>query len=130
MRLNSGEDIVTEVQTLNDKTYRIINPMKIVYYYNENVGVMSMSLVPWIFSRITENKHYDMDKHNVLVISNMSIAMIKSYYNILNKINNNMFVNDKEESEEEEDYEEEEFDEKAIEETKEMLNDAIKKRYH
>lgn len=133
MRLNSGEDIVTEVQTLNDKTYRIINPLKIVYYYNENVGVMSMSLVPWIFSRITDNNNYDMEKHNVLVSSNLSTAMVKSYYGILNKINSNMYMVQKEPNDKHEDddeYNEEDFDDKAIEETKEMLNDIIKKRYH
>jgi hypothetical protein len=125
LRLNSGEDIVTELQMIDEKTYRIINPLKIMYYYNENVGVMSMSLVPWIFNRITAGEHFDMEKHNVVVSSNLSMTMTKSYYGILNKIKNNMYVQETDDEEEDEDY-----DEETIEETKEMLNEVIKKRYH
>jgi hypothetical protein len=126
LRLNSGEDIVTELQMIDEKTYRIINPLKIMYYYNENVGVMSMSLVPWIFNRITAGEHFDMEKHNVVVSSNLSMTMTKSYYGILNKIKNNMYVQETDDDEEED----EDYDEETIEETKEMLNEVIKKRYH
>ena len=122
LRLNSGEDIISEVQKLDDKTYRIINPLKIMYYYNENVGVMSMSLVPWIFNSICETEHYDMEKHNVLVSSNISLTMTKSYYGILNKIKNNMYVTEQEDDEE--------YDDETIKETKEMLSEVLKKRLH
>ena len=129
LRLNSGEDIISEVQQLDDKTYRIINPLKIMYYYNENVGVMSMSLVPWIFNRICETDHYDMEKHNILVSSNISLTMTKSYYGILNKIKNNMYVTEQDDDEEY-DEDDEEYDEDTIKETKEMLSEVLKKRLH
>ena len=130
IRLNTGEDIVTEVQKINDKTLRIINPLKIVYYYNEHAGVMSMSLVPWIFVRITESDHYDMDLHNILVSSRLSIPMTQTYYGIIKKFNDSMFNKEGISQEEGEDDFDADFDDDEIKETKEMLNDIIKKRYH
>ena len=35
LRLNSGEDIISEVQNLDEKTIKIVNPLKIVYLLNE-----------------------------------------------------------------------------------------------
>lgn len=136
LRLNSGEDIITELQKLDDITYRLHNPLKIVYYFNENVGLMSISLVPWIFNRITENEHYDMEKHNIIVSSNISIAMTKSYYGLLNKIQNNIYDKEQQETDalvedvDDEYEEEEELNDEELKKTKELLNDVIRKRYH
>lgn len=119
LRLNSGEDIITEVQKLDDITYRITNPLKIMYYYNENIGVMSVSLVPWIYNSISDTHQYDMEKHNILVSTNVSETMTKMYYTILNRIESSLEYDD-----------DEEYDEDTIEETKEMLEDVLKKRLH
>jgi len=122
LRLNSGEDIITEVQKLDDITYRITNPLKIMYYYNENIGVMSVSLVPWIYNSISDTHQYDMEKHNILVSSNVSETMTKMYYTILNRIESSLEYDD--------DEDDDEYDEDTIEETREMLEDVLKKRLH
>jgi hypothetical protein len=132
LRLNTGEDIITEVQKLDDNTFRIQNPLKIAYYLNESLGVMTMSLIPWIFVKITDTDSYDMDARNIIVSSNISIAMTQTYYGFLNKFKNTAPTQNESEREDTDDDEEDgdDFDEEEIKETKEMLNEIIKKRYH
>lgn len=125
LRLNSGEDIISETCAIDDNTIRIINPMKIIYMVNENMGMMSISLAPWIFNKISESDYFDMGKHNILVSSKISIQMTKSYYGLLNRLKNN--IEDEDDNEYDDDITEED-----LKETKEMLNQAIqnKKRLH
>lgn len=129
LRLNTGEDIVSEVQRKDINTYSLINPLKIIYGVNQQTGYVSISLVQWVFPKITEKLIFDISTSNIQIESNASISMVQYYYNTLRNYEKNSYKNDDDEDEEE-DYEDD-LNEEDLEITKEMIESALKnKRLH
>lgn len=129
LRLNSGEDIISEILNKDDKTYVLINPLKIIYGINQKTGYVSISLVQWIFPKITENLEFDISISNILIESNASISMTQYYYDTLSNYEKKYYQREEEdEDDEDEDYE---ITDEDLEETKEMIESALKnKRLH
>jgi hypothetical protein len=84
IRLVSGEDIVAETIE-EDGKFILINPLKIVYAINELSGMMSISLMQWIFPKITESQDFVLDKSTIIVRSEPSSSMIKYYFKTLKR---------------------------------------------
>jgi hypothetical protein len=78
IRLVTGEDIVSEVSESQD-TVQLVNPLKIVYSINEVTGMMSISLMQWVFTRITKEQRFEIPKINILMMSEPSQHMVEYY---------------------------------------------------
>jgi hypothetical protein len=79
IRLVTGEDIVTEVTDVANGKLMMNNPLKVVYTPSLQTGFLSISLMQWIFTRISKNQTFDMDLHNVLVMTDAD-QQLKEHY--------------------------------------------------
>lgn len=81
-RLTSGEDIISEVieTQINEKTsYKLVNPMKIVYMIGRP-GYMYISMMEWIFTRVCENQDFELNINEVLITGVPTESIINHYY--------------------------------------------------
>lgn len=79
IRLVTGEDIVAEVTDVANGKLMMNNPLKVVYTPSLQTGFLSISLMQWIFTRISKNQTFDMDLHNVLVMTDAD-QQLKEHY--------------------------------------------------
>lgn len=80
LRLKNGEDIITEVQE-NAGSLVLINPCKILYLKGKKSGFLSISLMQWVFSRISADQMFEIDKNEVLFKTLPDDGMIIHYFN-------------------------------------------------
>lgn len=80
LRLKNGEDLITEVQE-TDVSLVLINPCKILYLKGKKSGFLSISLMQWVFSRISADQIFEIDKNEVLFKTLPDDGMIVHYYN-------------------------------------------------
>jgi len=80
LRLKNGEDIITEVQE-NAGSLVLINPCKILYLKGKKSGFLSISLMQWVFSRISADQVFEIDKTEVLFKTLPDDGMIVHYFN-------------------------------------------------
>jgi hypothetical protein len=111
VRLNTGEDLVTELAYIEDKGtgnyYIFFNPLKIVYTLGERAGYLSVSLMQWMFPRIVDKQEFVIYPSDVLTIASPSTNMMTYYYASLERLNEVKFeYGGEEESEEELDEDE------------------------
>ena len=80
LRLKNGEDLITEVQE-TDCSLVLINPCKILYLKGKKSGFLSISLMQWVFSRISADQVFEIDKTEVLFKTLPDDNMIDHYWN-------------------------------------------------
>jgi hypothetical protein len=80
LRLKNGEDLITEVQE-TDGSLVLINPCKILYLKGKKSGFLSISLMQWVFSRISADQVFEIDKTEVLFKTLPDDNMITHYWN-------------------------------------------------
>ena len=80
LRLKNGEDIITEVQE-NAGSLVLINPCKILYLKGKKSGFLSISLMQWVFSRISADQVFEIDKTEILFKTLPDDNMITHYCN-------------------------------------------------
>jgi hypothetical protein len=80
LRLKNGEDLITEVQE-TDGSLVLINPCKILYLKGKKSGFLSISLMQWVFSRISADQMFEIDKNEVLFKTLPDDGMIVHYFN-------------------------------------------------
>jgi hypothetical protein len=79
IRLVTGEDIVSEVSDISNGKMYINNPLKVVYTPSMNTGFLSISLMQWVFTRISKNQNFDMDLHNILIMTDADDHLVEHY---------------------------------------------------
>lgn len=79
IRLVTGEDIVSECEVYDD-FYRLYNPCKVVYLSSQKEGYLSISLMQWVFSKITEEQTFDLPKNQILIKSKPTDSMVDHYF--------------------------------------------------
>ncbi len=79
IRLVTGEDIVSEVGDISNGKMYINNPLKVVYTPSMNTGFLSISLMQWVFTRISKNQSFDIDLHNILIMTDADDHLIDHY---------------------------------------------------
>jgi hypothetical protein len=79
IRLITGEDIVSEVSDISNGKMYINNPLKVVYTPSMNTGFLSISLMQWVFTRISKNQSFDMDLHNILIMTDADDHLVEHY---------------------------------------------------
>jgi len=80
LRLKNGEDLITEVQE-TDGSLVLVNPCKILYLKGKKSGFLSISLMQWVFSRISADQMFEIDKNEVLFKTLPDDGMIIHYIN-------------------------------------------------
>lgn len=92
LRLNTGEDIIAytlhvKKDDLEDEHYIIDMPLKVIYSTNENRNMLlSISLMQWVFSRMTDTEEFKLSSKDVLLCSNASSHMTDFYYETVHDI--------------------------------------------
>jgi hypothetical protein len=84
IRLQNGDDIVSEVVEMEDENgivYMLMNPLKVVYMQSPQNGYLSVSFIPWVFTKICEHQEFIIHADDVLLISNVSVKMNEYYWN-------------------------------------------------
>lgn len=82
VRLNTGEDLVSEVSEIenDDNRYYVLhNPMKIVYQMNVKGGGLTISLMQWVFARICDDQDFVVYSNDVVTM-NKPTDSLESYY--------------------------------------------------
>lgn len=84
IRLNTGEDLISEVFWPKTKEGReqhvvLVNPMKIICLPSTKQGFVSLSLMQWIFSKITSDQQFNIFNRDILTMSNPN-DNLKQYY--------------------------------------------------
>lgn len=82
IRLNTGEDLVSEVSEIenDDNRYYIFhNPMKIIYQMNVKGGGLTISLMQWVFARICEDQEFVVYSNDVVTMNKTTDSM-ENYY--------------------------------------------------
>lgn len=128
LRLVTGEDIVSEV-TETDNEFILMHPMKVLYMTSTKPGYLSISLMQYVFSKISSEQIFNMPKIHVVMHSVPKDTLIEYYQDTVEH-----FLNKKDEVvdySEEEEYNDDEYeeDENSLELLKEfMSNLKIDKR--
>lgn len=92
IRLNTGEDIIAytlhvKKDDIEDEHYIVDMPLKVIYSTNENRNMlMSISLMQWVFSRMTDSEEFKLASKDVLLCSNASSHMTDFYYETVHEI--------------------------------------------
>lgn len=92
LRLNTGEDLIAytlhvKKDDFEDEHYVIDMPLKIIYSTNENRNMLlSISLMQWIFARISDSEEFKISAKDVLICSNASSHMVDFYYETVHDI--------------------------------------------
>lgn len=84
VRLNTGEDLIAEIEWPEAKpgneTHVILhNPMKIIAVPSTKAGFVQLSLMQWIFAKITSDQQFNIFSRDILTMSNPNDAL-KEYY--------------------------------------------------
>lgn len=84
VRLNTGEDLITELSWPETKpgheTHVILhNPMKIIAIRSSKAGFVQLSLMQWIFSKITSDQQFNVYSRDILTMSKPNSTLVDYY---------------------------------------------------
>lgn len=83
VRLTTGEDVIAEVNYFeNEKEcyYVLNNPLKVVYMTGNKPGILSISLMQWVFWRIANTQSFTIYPQDVLTVANTTDSMEEYYW--------------------------------------------------
>lgn len=84
LRLNTGEDLISEVIFAETKPGRephviLVQPMKIICLPSGKTGYVTLSLMQWIFSKITSQQEFNVFNRDILTMSVPNSNLIDYY---------------------------------------------------
>lgn len=84
LRLNTGEDLISEVifgenEPGKEDHVLLLNPMKIICMPTSKKGFISLSLMQWVFSKITSDQRFNVFNRDILTMSHPN-ENLKDYY--------------------------------------------------
>lgn len=79
IRLTNGEDIIADIVDVSYGKVTISNPLKVVYSTSMRPGYLTMSLMQWVFLRLSKNQTFTMDESNILIQSEPDSAFLEHY---------------------------------------------------
>lgn len=83
LRLMTGEDIIADTIFNNEagnSHYIISDPLKIVYLPMKEGTHLSISLMQWMFTRISDNQSFEIKQNNVMFTTQPSDNLLEYYY--------------------------------------------------
>lgn len=87
IRLTNGEDLVADVKDIANGQVKIHYPLKIVYTPSINPGYLAISLMQWVFTRLSKEQDFVMDQQNILIISEPDIKLKDHYVESVDTFN-------------------------------------------
>jgi hypothetical protein len=142
MRMNTGEDIISEVSVTSDTggetMMQFRNPLKISYGISQTTGNIVITLMYWIYPKLCNNQIFPIYANDVITIGDPSDNMIQYYINTINKLES-MYSSSDNTSSTDTDYDkysfmedDDELDDDCTEEDlnkiKNSIDDVIKKK--
>jgi hypothetical protein len=91
IRLSTGEDLISEVTEIekNDTSYyHLSNPLKIVYMSGSKAGVLSISLMQWVFWKICDEQEFIIYPEDMITMTKPSDDMEEYYEQSVTHFNN------------------------------------------
>ena len=84
IRLNTGEDLISEVKWPETKPGHeahvvLVNPMKIIAVPSTKPGFVTLSLMQWIFTKITTDQEFNIFSRDILTMSSPT-ETLREYY--------------------------------------------------
>lgn len=89
VRMKTGDDLITEVIRIKQdeqEYYLFINPLKVLYLVGEAPGRLMMSLIEWVFPRITKEQQFQIYPDDVITIADASDDITDYYFEALYKL--------------------------------------------
>ena len=83
MRLENGEDIISEI-VIYDDVILLLHPLKLLYTTSDKPGYLAISLMQWVFTKITEDQTFEMPKSAVLLYSEPTDSLKEYYWKTVN----------------------------------------------
>lgn len=128
LRLNTGEDLIAEVAWPETKKGAeshviLIHPMKIICLPSKKAGFVTLSLMQWVFTKITEDQQFNIFSRDILTMSRPTDSLIQYYKETIDYFH--IRQSEKELSEVEDYFDKLEKEIKAVEESDRAIDDNI-----
>ena len=134
IRLSNGEDLISQLVEVRkeeeDSYYILINPLKIVYMSGNKPGILSISLMQWVFHRVCSDQEFTIYPSDVLTMAKPTDSLVEYYQDSLEHFDEvkEKLKKNTEFSASEEGVFEDVDDDKLLEELKEVLTNTSSKR--
>ena len=86
IRLQTGEDLISqvvEIEREGGNSIILINPMKLVYMAGSKKGVLSISMMQWVFNRVCDYQEFTIYPEDVITMASPSQNVIKYYLSVV-----------------------------------------------
>lgn len=129
-RLDNGEDIIADsIHVLKDdmeeEHYILDNPLKVVYLASneDRRSAMSISLMQWVFPKISPNNQFKIKANKVLTTAEASENLVEFYFETIE--NMEKWKEAKEKQDKTDDIESEDFEEYSEEDAMEFMQELM-----
>ena len=134
IRLSNGEDLISQLVEIRkeeeDSYYILINPLKIVYMTGTKPGILSISLMQWVFHRVCSEQEFTLYPSDVLTVAKPTDSLMEYYQDSLDhfdEVKEKLKKNTQFSSTEDGVFEDVD-DDKILDELKEVLTNTSSKR--
>jgi hypothetical protein len=134
IRLSNGEDLISQLIEIRkeeeDSYYILINPLKIVYMTGTKPGILSISLMQWVFHRVCSDQEFTIYPSDVLTMAKPTDSLMEYYQDSLEHFDEvkEKLKKNTEFSSTEEGLFEDVDDDKLLDELKDLLENTSSKR--
>lgn len=128
LRLNTGEDLIAEViwpqvKKGNESHVTIVRPMKIICLPSKKAGFVTLSLMQWVFTKITEDQEFNIFSRDILTMSKPTDSLVQYYKETIDYFN--LRQAEKELSDVDDYFDKLEKEIKAVEESDRAIDDNL-----
>ncbi len=125
IRLNTGEDIITQITKEKENSVEILNPMTI-FFKRLETGKALILMSPWFPIEIVSDNITEIDNSNILCMMNARTTLIQHYIDTVEKMSDMIVDDDELELASHDDYAEDNEEEYDVEEVETLQ----KKKLH
>lgn len=79
IRMNTGEDLLSEVKTNSKQSMTLINPLKLVYMYEPENMSLVITMTQWVFSEVCPNQTFIIRECDVTTMSDIPASVVDRY---------------------------------------------------
>lgn len=128
LRLNTGEDLIAEViwpqvKKGNESHVTVVRPMKIICLPSKKAGFVTLSLMQWVFTKITEDQEFNIFSRDILTMSKPTDSLVQYYKETIDYFN--LRQAEKELSDVDDYFDKLEKEIKAVEESDRAIDDNL-----
>jgi hypothetical protein len=92
--LNTGEDLIAQVNDISNGRIFMSNPLKVLYTPSINTGYLAISLMQWVFTRISSKQDFDMDISHIIIMVEPDQKLQDHYKSSVSTFENTVDVTD------------------------------------